>query len=209
MIDLYTMGTPNGQKASIMLEELGLPYRVHLVSFSAGETKSPGYLRINPNGKISAIVDHDGPGGKVLQVFESGAILMYLAEKTASPLLPQDVPQRLATLQWLMWQMSGVGPMFGQAGYFSKFAKIKTPLAIDRYVAEGHRLLAVLDDQLALNEYMAGATYTIADVATWPWIAGAEFIGLSLAPYANVTRWFELVGSRPAVQRGNSVGASS
>jgi GSH-dependent disulfide-bond oxidoreductase len=207
MIDLYTVGTPNGQKTSIMLEELGLPYRVQLVDFSAGETKLPSYLRINPNGKIPAIIDHDGPKGKVLQVFESGAILMYLAEKTGSTLLPRDVMRRFATLQWLMWQMSGVGPMFGQAGYFNKFAKAKTPEAIDRYVAEAHRLLAVLDGQLAHAEYMAGATYTIADIATWPWIAGAEFIGLSLAPYASVMRWFESVGSRPAVQRGRSVGA--
>jgi GSH-dependent disulfide-bond oxidoreductase len=206
MIDLYTMGTPNGQKASIMLEELGLAYKVNLVRFFDGENKLPEYLAINPNGKIPAIVDNDGPGGKPLRVFESGAILIYLADKTRSDLLPEDPVRRSATLQWLMWQMSGVGPMFGQAGYFGKFAKEKVPFAIERYTAEANRLLAVLDTQLASNEYIAGASYSIADIATWPWIAGAEFIGLPLTTYPSVKRWLTLIGSREAVQRGRRVG---
>jgi GSH-dependent disulfide-bond oxidoreductase len=209
MIDLYTMGTPNGQKASILLEELGLAYKVNLVRFFDGDNKLPEYLAINPNAKIPAIIDHDGPDGTPFRVFESGAILIYLAEKTRSELLPQDPAQRSVTLQWLMWQMSGVGPMFGQAGYFGKFATEKVPVAIERYTAEGNRLLKVLDGQLARHEYIAGATYSIADIATWPWIAGAEFIGLPLSSYPQVERWSALIGSREAVRRGRDVGRTA
>jgi GSH-dependent disulfide-bond oxidoreductase len=206
MIDLYTFGTPNGQKASIMLEELGLPYRASLVRFFDGESKRPEFLAINPNGKIPAIVDHEGLDGKPFSVFESGAILIYLAEKTHSVLLPQDPVARSTTLQWLMWQMSAVGPMFGQLGYFGRFSKEKVPSAIDRFNAEANRLLAVLDKQLAQNEFVAGVDYSIADIAIWPWISGAEYIGLQLSQYLNVKRWAGAIGSRSAVMRGKLVG---
>jgi GSH-dependent disulfide-bond oxidoreductase len=206
MIDLYTLGTPNGQKASIMLEELGLPYRVNLVRFFEGENKRPEFIAINPNGKIPAIVDHDGPSGKPLAVFESGAILIYLAEKTQSDLLPKETALRSTAMQWLMWQMSGLGPMLGQAGYFGKFAKEKNLPAIERYTTEANRLLAVLDQQLALNEYIAGGQYTIADIAAWPWIAGAEYIGLSLSNYGHVQRWAKSIEVRPAVVKGAAIG---
>jgi GSH-dependent disulfide-bond oxidoreductase len=209
MIDLYTFGTPNGQKASIMLEEVGLPYRVHRVSIFDGENKYPEFVAINPNGKIPAIVDGDGPGGKPLNVFESGAILIYLAEKTHSALLPSEPAARSATLQWLMWQMSALGPMFGQAGYFGRFSKEKIPPAIERFTTEGNRLLAVLNRQLAQNEFAAGNDYSIADIAMWPWIAGAEFIGLPLSQYSNIGRWAAVVGSRAAVAKGNLVGQAT
>jgi GSH-dependent disulfide-bond oxidoreductase len=209
MIDLYTFGTPNGQKVSIMLEELSLPYRVNRVGIFDGENKRPEFVAINPNGKIPAIVDHDGTGGKPLNVFESGAILIYLAEKTNSELLPTEPAARSTTLQWLMWQMSALGPMFGQAGYFGRFSKEKVPSAIERFNTEGNRLLAVLDRQLAQNEFVAGSDYSIADIAIWPWIAGAEFIGLPLSQYSNVVRWAAAVGSRAAIVRGKTVGQST
>jgi GSH-dependent disulfide-bond oxidoreductase len=206
MIDLYTLGTPNGQKASIMLEEVGLPYKVNLIRFFEGDNKRPDFVAINPNGKIPAIVDHDGPGGKPLSLFESGAILVYLAEKSSSDLLSDEPVQRVVTLQWLMWQMSAVGPMFGQAGYFRKFAKESNPPAIERYTAEAKRLLAVLDRQLERNEYVAGSSYSIADIATWPWIAAAEYIGLLLPGYDHIARWAALIEGRAAVKRGRGVG---
>jgi GSH-dependent disulfide-bond oxidoreductase len=209
MIDLYTFGTPNGQKAAIMLEELGLPYRVNLVRFFEGENKRPEFVAINPNGKIPAIVDHDGPDGKPINVFESGAILIYLAEKTHSALLPTEPAARSVTLQWLMWQMSALGPMFGQLGYFGRFSKEKIPAAIERFTTEGNRLLAVLDRQLAQNEFVAGSNYSIADIAIWPWIAGAEFIGLPLSQYSNVVRWAGQIGDRPAVINGKTVGQTT
>lgn len=209
MIDLYTFGTPNGQKVSIMLEELSLPYRVNRVGIFDGENKRPEFVAINPNGKIPAIVDHDGTGGKPLNVFESGAILIYLAEKTNSELLPTEPAARSTTLQWLMWQMSALGPMFGQAGYFGRFSKEKIPAAIERFTAEGNRLLGVLDAQLAQNEFVAGCNYSIADIAIWPWIAGADFIGLPLSQYSNVMRWMAAVGSRPTVVRGKAIGQAA
>jgi GSH-dependent disulfide-bond oxidoreductase len=209
MIDLYTFGTPNGQKASIMLEELNLPYRANLVNIFDDENKQPEFVAINPNGKIPAIVDHDGPSGKPLSVFESGAILIYLAEKTQSDLLPTEPAARSVTLQWLMWQMSALGPMFGQAGYFGRFSKEKIPSAIERFTAEGNRLLAVLDQQLARHEFVAGNNYSVADIAIWPWISGAEFIGLPLSRYSNVVRWAAEVGSRSPVVRGKAIGQTA
>jgi GSH-dependent disulfide-bond oxidoreductase len=206
MIDLYTFVTPNGQKVSIMLEELGLPYHVNRVGIFDGENKRPEFVAVNPNGKIPAIVDHDGPHGKSLSIFESGAILIYLAEKTHSELLPTEPAARSVTLQWLMWQMSALGPMLGQAGYFGRFSKEKIPLAIERFTTEGNRLLAVLDRQLARNEFVAGSDYSIADMATWPWIAGAEFIGLPVSQYPNVVRWAAMIENRPAVVSGKAIG---
>lgn len=207
MIDLYTAATPNGQKAAIMLEEVGLPYETHLVDLSKGAQKEPGYLAINPNGKIPAIVDRDGLGGAPLTVFESGAILIYLAEKTGQ-LLPADPIGRFAALQWLMFQMGGVGPMFGQAGFWSR-NKESVPPALARYRGEAERLLGVLEIRLGDAPYLAGPDYTIADVATWPWIGAAGFIGLDLERYPALRRWQAAIGARPAVQRGMAVAPRS
>lgn len=207
MIDLYTAATPNGQKAAIMLEEVGLPYETHLVDLSKGSQKEPGYLAINPNGKIPAIVDRDAPGGAPLTVFESGAILIYLAEKTGQ-LLPADPIGRFAALQWLMFQMGGVGPMFGQAGFWSR-NKESVPPALARYRGEAERLLGVLELRLGDAPYLAGPDYTIADVATWPWIGAAGFIGLDLERYPALRRWQAAIGARPAVQRGMAVAPRS
>jgi GSH-dependent disulfide-bond oxidoreductase len=206
MIDLFTQGTPNGQKVSIMLEELDLPYSVHLLDFGKAEQKAPEFLAINPNGKIPAIVDQQGPDGDPLAVFESGAILIYLAEKTASELLPSSARARSMTLQWLFWQVGGIGPMFGQAGYFNRFGNVDVPLASERFTKEAHRLLGVLDASLETERFLAGPDYTIADIATWPWIVGADFIGVELQSYAHVARWLQDVGSRETVQRGAAVG---
>ena len=174
MIDLYTWATPNGRKISIMLEEIALPYRVHPVNIGAGEQFAPAYLAINPNGKIPAIVDHEGPGGQLLSLMESGAILLYLADKSAH-LLASAGAARYDALQWLMFQMGGVGPMFGQVHHFVRFAKEKIPYAVDRYVTEQKRLYAVLDAHLAQAEYLAGE-YSIADIATYPWVARHEWL---------------------------------
>lgn len=203
MIDLHTAATPNGQKVGIMLEEVGLPYEKHLINLSAGAQKEPGYLAINPNGKIPAIVDRDAQGGTPLPVFESGAILIYLAEKTGK-LLPADPIGRFAALQWLMIEMGGVGPMFGQAWFWSR-NKESVPPALARYKGEAERLLGVLELRLGDSPYLAGPDYTIADVATWPWIAAAGFIGLDLARYPALRRWHSAIGERPAVQRGMAV----
>ena len=169
MIDLYTWGTPNGRKASVMLEEVGLPYNVHLIAIGKGDQRKPEFVAINPNSKIPAIVDPDGPDGQPYAVFESGAILIYLAEKTNNPLLPNDPRQRYDTLQWLMFQMGGVGPMFGQAHHFMFKPKEDVPYGKARYHNETKRLYGVMDNRLAEVAYLAGATYTIADVATYPW----------------------------------------
>ncbi|RYF34954.1 MAG: glutathione S-transferase, partial [Comamonadaceae bacterium] len=170
-LQLYSLPTPNGVKASIMLEETGLPYEVHRIDFGANDQTSPEFLSLNPNNKIPAILDPDGPGGQPLALFESGAILLYLAEKTGK-FLPADAAARYQTIQWVMWQMGGVGPMFGQLGFFNKFAgkdyEDKRPR--DRYVAESKRLLGVLDKHLAGREWIMGADYTIADIASFPWI---------------------------------------
>jgi GST-like protein len=204
MIDLYTFATPNGHKASIALEELELPYRVHVVDISKGDQFKPEFLAVNPNSKIPAIVDHDAPGGAPLSIFESGAILIYLAEKTGR-FLPTDPGQRAHTLQWLMFQMGGVGPMFGQMNHFTRFAPEKVPYGIERYTKESKRLLGVLDRALEGREGLAGP-YTIADMATYPWIAGtAKLTPELLNGHAHVQAWLDRVGARPAVQRGMKV----
>ena len=204
MIDLYSFTTPNGRKASIMLEEVGLPYRTHVIHIGKDDQFTPEYVAINPNSKIPAIVDPDGPDGQPVTVFESGAILIYLAEKTGQ-FLPQDPRGRYAALQWLMLQMGGVGPMFGQASHFVKFAPEDIPYAKQRYLKELHRLMGVLDGQLGRTPFLAG-DYGIADMATYPWVVAArDFLGQDLSPYANATRWLDAVGSRPAVAKGMAV----
>jgi len=207
-IQLYSLPTPNGVKASIMLEETGLPYEAHLVDFQTNDQTSAEFLSLNPNNKIPAILDPDGPGGQPLALFESGAILIYLAEKSGQ-LLPADPAARYRTLQWLMFQMGGIGPMFGQLGFFHKFAgrdyEDKRPR--DRYVAESKRLLGVLDRHLADNAWLAGDDYTIADIATFPWVRNligfyeaGELVGFTA--FANVQRALTAFVARPAVARG-------
>jgi GST-like protein len=207
-LQLYSLPTPNGVKVSIMLEEIGLPYEPHLVSFENDDQLTPEFLSLNPNNKIPAILDPNGPEGKPLPLFESGAILLYLAEKTAR-LIPQDAAGRYQTIQWLMFQMGGIGPMFGQVGFFHKFAgkdyEDKRPR--DRYVAESKRLLGVLEGRLADRAWIMGDTFTIADVATFPWInnligfyAAADLVGIGNFP--NVTRALRAFVARPAVARG-------
>jgi GST-like protein len=203
-IDLYTWPTPNGGKVQIALEEMGLAYEVHEVDIGAGDQFKPDFLKISPNNKIPAIVDRDGPGGKNLSLFESGAILIYLAEKTGKLLAPKGA-KRYAALQWLMFQMGGLGPMLGQASHFRYFAAEKYPYAIDRYTNEAKRLYAVLDRRLGEAEFLAGADYTIADIATYPWLRYWEMQGVNLPDYKNVQRWFDAIGARPAVQRGLEV----
>ncbi|MGE5478308.1 MAG: glutathione S-transferase N-terminal domain-containing protein [Bacteroidales bacterium] len=204
MIDLYTWGTPNGRKVSIMLEEVGLPYAVHPIDITKGDQFAPGFVAINPNSKIPAIVDHDGPDGQALTLFESGAILIYLAEKTGR-FLPADPAGRYATLQWLMFQMGGIGPMFGQTHHFRRFAPEQIPYAVERYSKETRRLYGVLDKRLGAAEYVAGA-YSIADMAIFPWVQRADWQGVELATdFPNVQRWAETIAKRPAVQKGMSV----
>ncbi len=196
MIDLYTFTTPNGRKASIMLEEVELPYNVHKIDITKNEQFTPEYVAINPNSKIPSIIDQETG----ITVFESGAILIYLAEKTGK-FLPTDQKGRFQVLEWLMLQMGGVGPMFGQLNHFKKFAKEKIPYAIERYEKETLRLYGVLDKQLADKEYLC-SDYSIADIATYPWLAVYEFQGLTLDNHPNLKRWVEAVQQRPAVQRG-------
>lgn len=205
MIDLYTWKTPNGRKISIMLEETGLPYRVHPVDLGRDEQFDPAFLAISPNNKIPAIVDPDGPDGQPLALFESGAILVYLAEKTGR-FLPTDGPEKYAVLQWLMFQMGGVGPMFGQVHHFLRAAPEEVPYAIERYTTEKDRLYGVLNRHLAQAEYLAGE-YSIADIATYPWVSRHDWQQTDLGRFPNVQRWFETVGARPAVQRGMVVPA--
>ena len=209
-LQLYSLPTPNGVKVSIMLEETGLPYEPHRVSFDAQDQLSPEFRSLNPNNKIPAIIDPNGPGGRPLPLFESGAILIYLADKTGQ-LLPSDPTGRYLTIQWLMFQMGGVGPMFGQVGFFNKFAgrsyEDKRPR--DRYVAEARRLLRVLDNQLESHRWLAGEEYTIADIATFPWTRSWQNQGLQIDDFPNVKRWHEEIAARPAVQRGVEVLASA
>lgn len=202
MIQLYTWGTPNGKKVSIMLEESGLPYEVHAINIGQGDQMKPEYLAINPNNKIPAIIDTDGPSSNPLKLFESGAILMYLAEKSGK-LLPADMAKRYEVIQWLMFQMGGIGPMFGQANYFYRLEP-KNPGAIERFYKEAIRLYKVLDKELGQREYLAGE-YSIADIATYPWVGRHEGHNVKLAEFANVKRWFDQIGQRPAVQRGMEV----
>jgi GST-like protein len=205
MIDLYTWTTPNGRKVSIMLEELGLPYGVHPVNIGKGDQFAPEYLKINPNGKIPSIVDPQGPDGKPIAMMESGAILIYLARKTGK-LFPQVERAQYDVLQWLMFQMGGVGPMFGQTHHFLRAAKEPVPYAIERYMAETRRLYAVLNDRLKVHDYLAGA-YSIADIATYPWVARHEWHKTDLNDFPHVRRWFDAISARPAVQKGMKVPA--
>lgn len=196
MIDLYTAATPNGHKVSIALEELGLPYELHALSLSQQEQKTPAFLRINPNGRIPAIVDRD----EDFAIFESGAILLYLAEKTGQ-LMPSDPKGRSRVVQWLMFQMGGVGPMQGQANVFYRYFPEKLPLAIQRYQKETRRLYEVLDGRLGETEYLAG-DYSIADIATYPWVAVHGWAGVSVDGLEHLQRWMAALAARPAVQRG-------
>ena len=203
-IELHTWGTPNGRKVSIMLEECGLAYSVHRVDISKGEQHKPEFLKISPNNRIPAIVDPDGPGGRPISLFESGAILIYLAEKTGK-FLSNDPVHKYKTLEWLMWQMGGVGPMFGQAHHFLRAAPSKIEYGIKRYVDEAKRLYGVLDKQLAGNAYSAGADYSIADMAIFPWTARHEWHQVNLADFPNVKRWYDAINARPAVTKGMAV----
>ncbi len=203
MIELYTWGTPNGRKVSIMLEEVGLSYEVHPVNIGKGEQFNPDYLKINPNGKIPTVVDREGPGGKPLSVFELGAILVYLAEKTGK-LLAKEPRARLGALEWLMFQMGGVGPMFGQAHHFLRQAPEQIPYAIDRYAKEVRRLYGVMDRRLGGADFLAGE-YSIADIATFPWVSRHEWHRVALDEFPNVARWYQAIAARPAVERGMGV----
>jgi GSH-dependent disulfide-bond oxidoreductase len=202
MIQFYTWDTPNGKKVSIMLEEIGVPYEVHPVNLKQNDQMKPEYLAINPNNKIPAIIDTNGPGGKPFTLFESGAILMYLAEKSGK-LLPQEMRKRYEVIQWLMFQMGGVGPMFGQANYFFRLQE-KVPYAIERFRKEALRLYNVLDKELGRREYLAGE-YSIADIATYPWVWRHEVHQVKLEEFPNVKRWFDAIAVRPAVKRGMAV----
>jgi len=203
MIDLYTWTTPNGRKISIMLEELGLPYRVHAINIGKDDQFKPEYIKINPNSKIPSIVDPDGPDGKPIAMMESGAILVYLADKTGK-LLAKSGRARYDALQWLMFQMGGVGPMFGQTHHFLRAAKEQVPYAIERYGKETRRLYGVLNDHLKDHPYLAGE-YSIADIATYPWVSRHEWHKVDLNDFAHVKRWFDAISARPAVKRGMDV----
>ena len=200
MIDLYTAATPNGKKVSIMLEELGASYEVHALNLSGFEHKEPWFLEINPNGKIPAIVDNDDGTA----VFESGAILIYLADKFGSFLPPVGDGRRTACIEWLMFQMSALGPMQGQLNVFLKYAPEKIPYAIRRYAEETRRLYSVLDKRLSRVEYLAGE-YSIADIAAWPWVNACGWAGIDLEAFGNLGRWHATVGERPAVIRGDGI----
>ena len=199
MIDLYTWTTPNGRKASIMLEEVGLPYTTHAVDIGKDEQFKPEFLKISPNNRIPAIVDRDNN----YHLMESGAILMYLAEKTGK-LMPKDPDKRYRVTEWLMWQMGGIGPMLGQVHHFVKYNQGKAPYAEERYLKEAHRLYGVLDRRLANREFVADE-YSIADISIWPWISRFEWQTIDLNQYANVKRWYVEIAKRPAVQRGYDV----
>ncbi len=203
MIELYTWPTPNGRKVQIMLEEVGLAYRAHPIDIGRGDQFDPAFLKISPNNKIPAIVDGQGPGGKPFALFESGAILMYLAEKTGK-LMPQQTGARHRVIEWLMFQMGHVGPMLGQAHHFRHYAPEKIPYAVDRYTSEAGRLYRVIDKRLGDHEYLA-EKYSIADIATFPWLQSHERQGQDLDDYPNLARWFEAIEARPAVQRGLAV----
>jgi len=204
MIDLYTWPTPNGHKVHIMLEECGLPYTVHPININKGDQFDPDFLLISPNNKMPAIVDHNGPDGAPYPLFESGAILMYLAEKTGQ-FMPTSMAARYTVVQWLMFQMGGVGPMFGQANHFRNYAPEKIPYAVDRYTNEAGRLYRVLEKRLGETEYLAGNDYSIADIATFPWVREPDRRGQEVAELPNVKRWIDAIAARPAVQRGLEV----
>jgi GST-like protein len=204
MIEVYSWATPNGHKIHIMLEECGLAYKAIPVDIGAGEQFAREFLAISPNNKIPAIVDPDGPDGQPISLFESGAILLYLAAKTGR-FLPADLRGRYTTLEWLMFQMGGVGPMLGQAHHFRMYAPEKIPYAVDRYSNEAKRLYGVLDTRLAKNAFVAGAEYTIADIAIFPWLRSWKNQGIELDEFAHVKAWFDGIAARPAVMRGVEV----
>lgn len=205
-IQLYTWGTPNGRKVSIALEELGLPYDVQAINITKDEQFDPAFLKISPNNKIPAIVDPDGPDGREIALFETGAILLYLAEKTGK-LLPEDVRERWSAQQWLMWQMGGFGPMLGQAHHFLRFAPEDVPYAKTRYSNETRRLYGVLDKRLGEAPYLAGESYSVADIATFPWAARHPWQQIALEDFPAVKRWYDGLAARPAVERGMAVPA--
>ncbi len=204
MIDVYSWATPNGHKVHIMLEECGLPYTVHAVDIGAGDQFKPDFLAISPNNKIPAIVDSDGPDGRPISLFESGAILLYLAGKTGR-FLPTSVRARYETLEWLMFQMGGVGPMLGQAHHFRLYAPEKIEYAVNRYTNEARRLYGVMDKRLGQSRFLAGDEYTIADIATWPWTRSPKNQGNELEAIPKVKRWFDTIAARAAAQRGTQV----
>ena len=204
MIELYTWKTSNGRKATIMLEECGLPYNVHPIDISKDEQFRPDYVKINPNSKIPAIVDVDGPGGKPYTVIESGAILMYLAEKTGK-FMPKDTAGRYEVIQWLMFQMGGIGPIFGQVHHFLRAAKEQVPYGIERYGKEARRLYGVLNARLDGRDHLAGTEVSIADFATLPWVFRHDWQQIDLAAYPNVKRWYDRMMARPALQRGMDI----
>jgi len=204
MIDLYTWGTPNGRKISIMLEECALQYRAHSINIGKGEQFNPEFVAISPNSKIPAIVDSEGPDGKPMSLFESGAILVYLSGKTGR-FLPRSVRDKYDALQWLMFQMGNVGPIFGQAHHFIRAKKDEVPYGTERYTKETRRLYGVLDAHLAKTPFLAAGEYTIADIATYPWTARHEWHRVDLAEFPNVKRWFDTISRRPAVVRGMAV----
>ena len=203
MIDLYFWPTGNGKKITIMLEECGLEYRIIPINIGKGDQHTPEFLAISPSNKMPAIIDHDAEGGPIT-IFESGAILIYLAEK-AGMLLPTETHERFKVLQWLFWQVGGLGPMAGQAHYFLRYAKVKNEEGMRRFRNEVARLYSVLDSQLGKEEYLAGE-YSIADIATWPWVSRHDWQEQDLNDFPNVKRWFEAVGERPAVAKGYKVG---
>ena len=205
MIDVYSWPTPNGHKVHIMLEECGLPYQTHAINIGRGDQFQPDFLKISPNNKIPAIVDSDGPDGQPIALFESGAILLYLAAKVGR-FLPQDVRQRYDVLQWLMFQMGGVGPMLGQAHHFRIYAPEKIPYAVDRYTNEARRLYGVMNEQIRrTGAYIAGPDYSIADIAIYPWLRSWQNQGIDWADFPQLKDWFDRVGARPAVRRGEQV----
>jgi GST-like protein len=204
MIDVYSWATPNGHKVHIMLEECGLPYRAHPVNIGAGDQFKPEFLAISPNNKIPALVDSEGPDGRPISLFESGAILLYLAAKTGK-FLPKTDRQKFEVLQWLMFQMGGVGPMLGQTHHFRIYAPEKIDYAVNRYTNEAKRLYGVMDKQLAQHRYIAGDEYSIADIAIFPWLRSWKNQGIDWADYPHLKKWFDAIADRPAVVRGVQV----
>jgi GST-like protein len=203
-IDLYTWPTPNGHKVHIMLEECGLPYTIHPIDIGAGEQFEPDFLKISPNNKMPAMTDPEGPDGKPISLFESGAMLIYLAEKTGK-FMPSDARARYEVLCWLMFQMGSVGPMLGQAHHFRYYAPEPMPYAVDRYTNEASRIYRVIDKRVGESPYLGGKDYTIADMATFPWLRSYERQGQKLEDYPNLKRWFDEIAARPAVMRGVEV----
>ena len=205
MIEVWTWPTPNGHKVHIALEELAIPYKVIPINIGKGDQFAPEFLAITPNHRIPAIVDPDGPGGEPFRLFESGAILIYLSEKTGGKLMPRDPVGRYLCLQWLMFQMGGVGPMFGQWNHFANYAAENLPYAIDRYTNEVKRLHRVLEKRLAEAPFLAGEEYSLADIATFPWVRNPDRRGIDVAEFPSIKRWLETIAARPAVQKGVEV----